>query len=441
MKKFFYYFTVFCCALFLSNSTLQAQCETWVNPTPETGWTDFNGLFGGAPCDDGTGCAFNEIDAFEVFASEAYSIDGFQAGGEYAFSMCNGAGAGSWVPEFTIIAPSGAIDAFGPGDGDGCTITWTASEEGTYLIVINDADECGGGPNVDVGNGFPALTCISGTVCATSCNAGVLTTTGEVSICSADGTFDIITENDSIPAGGGHGWAFSDVLGGTGGVAGGLTLLGTPSDATYDADLNGVLSFNNLDPLSGPWVIRSVVYTDPDDATATTCSVSADSLIVFFGTESPDVTAIDNADGSATADVDGGAEPYTYEWSDGQTTETATNLPNGDYTVTVTDANGCSGEASVSITVSSVDNVDELVSLSLTPNPTSGLLNVNMTLSSNEEVWVTIFDMTGRTVSQLKEVTNGTQMNFDLSQEPEGLYLVKIAVGDSFLSRRVMVTR
>ncbi|MEZ4932093.1 MAG: hypothetical protein R2788_08250 [Saprospiraceae bacterium] len=31
--------------------------------------------------------------------------------------------------EFTIVAPSGMIDAFGLGDGDGCTISWTASEK------------------------------------------------------------------------------------------------------------------------------------------------------------------------------------------------------------------------------------------------------------------------------------------------------------------------
>ncbi|MDA9344854.1 GEVED domain-containing protein [Flavobacteriales bacterium] len=36
------------------------------------------------------------------------------------------------------------------------------------------------------------------------------------------------------------------------------------------------------------------------------------------------------------------ATPVSYLWSDGQTTQTATNFSSGTYTVTVTDANGCS---------------------------------------------------------------------------------------------------
>lgn len=48
--------------------------------------------------------------------------------------------------------------------------------------------------------------------------------------------------------------------------------------------------------------------------------------------------------GSATVTATGGLEPYTYQWNDvfGQTTATASNLVNGTYMVTVTDANGCS---------------------------------------------------------------------------------------------------
>ena len=35
------------------------------------------------------------------------------------------------------------------------------------------------------------------------------------------------------------------------------------------------------------------------------------------------------------------AGDYTYLWSNGQTTATATNLVVGSYTVTITDDNGC----------------------------------------------------------------------------------------------------
>ncbi len=45
--------------------------------------------------------------------------------------------------------------------------------------------------------------------------------------------------------------------------------------------------------------------------------------------------------GSATATPSGGVPPYTYSWSNGANTQTASNLGVGSYTVTVTASNGC----------------------------------------------------------------------------------------------------
>lgn len=58
-----------------------------------------------------------------------------------------------------------------------------------------------------------------------------------------------------------------------------------------------------------------------------------------------------NGNGSASISVSGGVDPYTYLWSDSnnQTTVEATNLSTGDYTVVVTDANGCNFEETVTV--------------------------------------------------------------------------------------------
>jgi hypothetical protein len=57
----------------------------------------------------------------------------------------------------------------------------------------------------------------------------------------------------------------------------------------------------------------------------------------------------DNGDnGSARVDAIGGQEPYTYLWSDGQTTQTAVGLGGGTYAVTVTDDLGCTTSCEVS---------------------------------------------------------------------------------------------
>ncbi len=54
--------------------------------------------------------------------------------------------------------------------------------------------------------------------------------------------------------------------------------------------------------------------------------------------------------GTATSNPSGGTTPYTYLWSNGQTTQTATGLCAINYTVTVTDAGNNTATATVSIT-------------------------------------------------------------------------------------------
>jgi hypothetical protein len=62
-----------------------------------------------------------------------------------------------------------------------------------------------------------------------------------------------------------------------------------------------------------------------------------------------DVTCHGRNDGSATANVIGGTPPYTYLWSNGETSNTANNLGGGTHSVTVTDAHQCEVSGSVAI--------------------------------------------------------------------------------------------
>lgn len=65
-----------------------------------------------------------------------------------------------------------------------------------------------------------------------------------------------------------------------------------------------------------------------------------------------EVSCSGGTDGQATVQALGGTGDYTYEWSNGETTATATNLPEGDNTVITTDTNGCTFMLSVNVTVS-----------------------------------------------------------------------------------------
>ena len=70
-------------------------------------------------------------------------------------------------------------------------------------------------------------------------------------------------------------------------------------------------------------------------------------------------------DGSVFANANGGQPPYTYSWSNGDTTQNITGLSAGNYVVTVITAQGCVKKDSVTITqptqlIASVSNTDAL---------------------------------------------------------------------------------
>ncbi|MBK8565522.1 MAG: T9SS type A sorting domain-containing protein [Saprospiraceae bacterium] len=418
-------------------------CLDWQFPSPTTGYTTFNTAYGGAPCDDGTGCPTFTFTGFEVWAAEAYQVDNFIAGGTYAFNICNGPGAGSWVPEFTIISPSGQVDAFGPGDGDGCTITWTATESGTYLIAINSSGDCGGGVFTFTNNGNPSLTCLGGASCPLAeCIAGELTSTNPVPVCGPSATFIATVNDDDIrfPDSGGMGWLLSDAPGGTGGLPGGFVLLDSDASIEYNSDLNGLLSGGGAPKLAGLWSIRHAIFDNANDPSGSICSLSEDSLLVNFVTDVPTVTAVDNGNGSATATATGGIAPYTYLWSTGQTTPTITDLPSGLYTVVATDANFCWAIDSVDL-LSSVGQIKSLQSLVISPNPTEGKFIVEIVFEQAAAIQVSILDITGREIQHHTAISTNNAIKFDLSAEPCGVYLMRLTTVDGVVTRKFLVSR
>jgi gliding motility-associated-like protein len=93
----------------------------------------------------------------------------------------------------------------------------------------------------------------------------------------------------------------------------------------------------------------TTTITDANGCTSINSSTVTEP-VVLANTISLDSNDLGNG-GGATASATGGNTPYIYSWSNAATTASITGLSAGTYTVTVTDANACSGSAPQSITI------------------------------------------------------------------------------------------
>ncbi len=122
-----------------------------------------------------------------------------------------------------------------------------------------------------------------------------------------------------------------------------------------------------------------VTVTDANECTGTTSVTVSEPTELTVSASGSDLDCADMNDGTATASPSGGTPPYSYSWSNGATTQTATGLSAGTYTVTVTDDNGCT--AMTSVTISSPNGLSVLITQNsgTCNNQTDGILAANVT--------------------------------------------------------------
>ncbi len=376
----------------------QAQCEEWVYPSPTTAWGDLAYI----------GCEgwSIEIDEFEVYASEAYSLNGIEAGYEIKFSNCNGPGAGSWQNEYTIIAPSGAVDAFGASDGDGCSITWTASESGVYTIVISEAGNCG----VDnaIGNGYPSVEVIVGKDCP-------------VFIPGAESF-----EGDGLP----DGWTSMDA-----------------DEDGYDWNTIDLTDSDDRQAIDGDYVIRSESFDGVEQLT-----LEPDNYLI-----TPQVTVGEEDSlyyAISAIDQDFAAEHYSVlvstsgtdlvDFTDEIFSET---LASTRWDYRSIDLSAYSGQdiyiafrhhdvtnefwfmmdaVALPPIATNVEERAELKDITLFPNPSNGLFSVSNG-GTTELYQIRVFDVTGKEVFADQVVlSSGAQYSIDLSDASSGIYTVQM---------------
>lgn len=153
-------------------------------------------------------------------------------------------------------------------------------------------------------------------------------------------------------------------------------------------------------------------------------------------------TALDETNGDSTGSVSidsvtGGSAPYTYLWSNGETTASITGLTSGTYEVTITDAIGC--EKTASFTVNSITvGIAEVNNLNakLYPNPTTGQFYVELTNAG--KTTVSVYDLAGHIVATAQGDGNN-RINIDLGNISSGMYYVRIYQGDAGTVQKLVI--
>lgn len=322
------------------------------------------------------------------------------------------------------------------GDANGCTATASATVSGlsglTLTAVTTNAN-CYGGNN---GSAIPTtsggtapysylwsngatnknqLALAAGTYTVTATASNGCTGTVSVTITQPTAMVAIPSASPAICNGSFTGTASVAVSGGTPPYTYSWNSAPIRTTATATGLKKGTYTCTITDS-KGCLKFATAVVTEPPSIVL---SISKTNVTIFGGNN-----------GTATANVSGGVSPYAYLWSNGQTTQIASALVAGTYTVTVTDFNGCTKTKSINITqpvarlaFSQVTDVHSVVY----PNPTNGKVMVQFDEAVLETVTVEIINVTGEQVYQtsLKVNTDSNLFELNLFTLSKGVYTIK----------------
>ncbi len=184
----------------------------------------------------------------------------------------------------------------------------------------------------------------------------------------------------------------------------------------------------------------TVTVTGAGGCTATASVIITQPLVLNANVNSTYTSCGTCCDGSATVMPTGGTPPYTYLWSISQTTQTATGLCNGSYTVCVTDANGCTSctVTTISFNVSMPDITEK--DFSIYPNPFSDILTISDIEGSAD---IKLFNLLGEVVYYEKITTSPVMVslsNHDLHTPTlkSGIYLIEITTESGRTTKRIV---
>lgn len=288
------------------------------------------------------------------------------------------------------------------------TASVTGLSAGLHYVTVTDNIGCASDLAVSISN--PAAITLSGS----SVNSGCGTQTGSASVSVLGGgtsPFSYLWSNGSTTSSvsglgfGQYGVTLTDANGCTAsnnisvsesnGAA--LSVISTTSVTCFGAS-SGAVNINvtgATPPYTYAWSNNattqdisglmagsySVMVTDASGCKSTINAVVPQAAALAVATSVVSAPTCGNFDGKASAIPTGGTSPYTYLWpgAANQTTQVATGLPAGSYTVQVTDAAGCTHAGAISLSNSNSPVLSAIVSDVNCNGAATGSINLNVT--------------------------------------------------------------
>lgn len=254
--------------------------------------------------------------------------------------------------------------------GGNTSLTITGKTAGLYVCTATDANGCTKSLNVNITQPSSALsgTAVTSNVsCFGGSNGSInLTPSGGTAPYSFNWGGGITTEDRTGLVAGTYSVIITDFNGCTttvnatitqpnasvsgatvvsnvscfGGSNGSINLTSTGGTAPYTFNWGGgITSEDRTGLVAGTY---SVIITDFNGCSSTVNATVTQPTAVLAGTTTiTSVSCFGGSNGSINLSPSGGTSPYTYNWGGGVTSEDRSGLIAGNYSVTITDFNGC----------------------------------------------------------------------------------------------------
>ena len=144
-------------------------------------------------------------------------------------------------------------------------------------------------------------------------------------------------------------------------------------------------------------------------------------------------------DGSINISTGGGTPAYSYLWINGTTTQDINGLAAGSYTVTITDANGCTTSISATLVISDAAGIHNINNFNVLPNPNDGNFNILINLTRAETYTVQLVDVIGRVLADWNCNQMDNNIAVGLNYLSPGIYFVVLKQENGITSSKKLI--